>query len=431
MPLKHSVEEIILKNGARGLLIHTPDTTAVRYDIQFRAGNDYAPTPEKSQVAHIMEHMSFGPNKDYASLEEFSRVFSRNGAYHNAWTSDLDMIYNVDAALLEWDRILDLQLLAIAEPRFNEQNLRAEKGNVREEITGYATNFGRLLWQTMVKEAGLKRWFDEDELTTIDVVTLDDINAHHKSTHTTNNMRFVIVGDLKEHADTIIQKLEAMPLPTGLRLPVKVDDPHATGPVYIQRNDSPSLTFDLFFMLKRRLNRRELRALNALNDIITGTMHSRIWGEARARGICYDMGTWIDDDPSGSVAWNISGVVQPSNAEELFKLIATQLMEIANEGITEDELQESKDARIGGLQMGTATVRSLAGWYGDYYYDTGKIDHVGDMPALIVGTTTEEIRQLASEFLHSSIWSFGALGNIEAVEFKKHYDKLAQHLNKG
>jgi predicted Zn-dependent peptidase len=431
MPLKHSVEEIVLKNGARGLFITTPHATAVHYDIQFRAGNDYVPNQSVSQTAHIMEHMSFGPNQQFASLEDFSREFGKNGAYHNAWTSDVDMIYNVDAALMEWDRILDLQLLAITKPRFTDEILQSEKGNVREEITGYANNHGRILWQEIMRKTGLKRWFDSEELATIDAVTLDDIKEHHKRTHTTDNMRFVFVGDLQPHRQKIIDMLEAVSLPKGELLPLKTETAHATGPVFIYRKDLPSLTFSLIFMLNRQLNRKEMRAMRVLNDVITGSMHSRIWGEARARGICYDMGSWLDNEPSGTVSWGISGQVSPANAQELFDLISDQLLSIAKEGITDAELQEAKDARMGGLQMGTETVRSLANWYGTEYYDNARIDYVDDMPGLITATTVEEIQKLASEFIHSDAWAFGGIGNSKEAEFIAQYDTLATKLNKG
>jgi predicted Zn-dependent peptidase len=429
MPLKHSVEEIILGNGARGLLIDTPDATAVHYDVQFRAGSDYAPRQAVSQVAHIMEHMSFGPNEGYDSLDEFSRVFSKNGAYHNAWTADVDMIYTVDAALMEWERIFDLQLLAITKPRFVEENLDAEKGNVREEITGYANNNSRLLWQTMMRRSGLKRWFDADELKTIDAVSLADIEAHHKKTHATNNMRFILVGDLKKHRQRITAMLEAVPLPAGELLPLKVDVPKTSGPVFIQRKDSPSLIFNLTFFLARKLTLCELRAMRALNDIITGSFHSRIWGEARARGICYDMGSWLDNDQTGTAAWGLGGQVSPVNAGELFELIATKLQEIGENGVTERELNEAKEARMGGLQMGTETVRSLASWYGSEYYENGSIYYVDAMPALIQGTTVEEIQRLVQEFLSSSAWSFGGIGNSTKVVFEKHYRALARRLD--
>lgn len=431
MPLKHSVEEIVLQNGARGLLITVPDATAVHYDIQFRAGNEYVSDVTMSQAAHVMEHMTFGPNERYASLEAFSREFSKNGAYHNAWTSSIDMIYNVDAALMEWDRILDLQLLAITKPRFTEANLQSEKGNVREEIIGYANNHGRILWQTVMRRAGLRRWLDSEELERIDTVTLATINAHHDHTHTTKNMRFIFVGDLQSHRQAIIDQLKAISLPEGELLPIVPETAQATGPVFIQRNDLPSLTFSLQFIVNRRLPREEMRAMRLLNDILVGTMHSRIWGEARTRGICYDMGSWLDGDVSGTTTWGINGQVSPANFAEVVVLLGTQLQKVAHDGVTDEELAAAKEARLGSLQMGTETVRSLASWYGSEYYDVGIIDHVEDMSAMIADITSETIQRLAQEFIAADAWALGGIGKLDEAVFNDQQKKLAKQLNKG
>ena len=68
--MNHTVEEVRLKNGARGLLIDVPGATVMSMQFHFRAGNRYAKSKEIEQVAHIMEHMAFGANAKY-STEQF------------------------------------------------------------------------------------------------------------------------------------------------------------------------------------------------------------------------------------------------------------------------------------------------------------------------------------------------------------------------
>ena len=426
MPLKHEVEEITLKNGAKGLFIYTPHTTSLHYAVHFRAGNDFVKDPAKSQAAHIMEHMSFGANAKFPSGEAFSQEFSKNGAYSNAWTSNIDMLYYIDAALMEWDRIFDLQTLAITEPKYLPKVLKAEKGNVYEELTGYANDHVRVLWQRIMRKAGLVRWYDPEEIKTIDAVTLSDIKEHHKYTHTTNNMRFFMVGDLKPHREELITKLEKWKLPKGKRLPLMVDTVKDVGLVHVKRKDLPNLTFNITFFINRTLNRRELRAMNVLNHILTGTFHSRIWGKARARGICYGMNNWIDSSVTGSTEWAFVGQVSLKNARELYELIASQLKKLKKENVTQEELDAAKEYRLGSLQMNVETVSSLANWYADQYYEYDRIDSVEAFPKLIRGTTLEEIKDLANEFFTSGLHAFGAIGNIEKEDLKAHQDAFAK-----
>jgi hypothetical protein len=80
--MKHTVEEVRLKNGARGLLIDVPGATVMSFQIQFRAGNRYVKSKHIYETAHIMEHMAFGANDRFRSEHEFESEFTKNGAYH-------------------------------------------------------------------------------------------------------------------------------------------------------------------------------------------------------------------------------------------------------------------------------------------------------------------------------------------------------------
>jgi len=431
MPLKHTVQEVVLKNGAKGLFILVPDATSVHYDVQFRAGNNYALRPDISQVAHTLEHMAFGANQGYPTIEAFSQEFTKNGAYSNAFTGSTELTYVADCAIMEWDRIMELERLSITKPLRSQALLDAEKGNVREELTGYLNDDWRTLWQHIHRSLGLKRWFDADELRTLDNITLDDIEEHYTRTHTTNNMRFILAGDLAPHMPALIDQFEQWELPAGEHLPLIREEAHAPGLVHIKRAQVQNLTFSVAFYINRELTRKELRAMNALNHMLTGTMHSKIWGTARTRGICYGMWSWISSQPTGVTELGFGGEVSFDNAHELFQLIIQQLTVVRTQGVSEDDLAQTKRFRLGTAQMEVETVKSLVSWYDDVYYDTGKIDYVDAMPALINGTTVEEIQGLLKEFLASGIWVFGGIGNIEKDALQKHYDLFAKDLIEG
>lgn len=429
MPLQHTVHEIKLENGAEGLIINTPGATSVRYEVQFRAGNKYARDKSISQVAHIMEHMAFGANDRFDSMEEFSREFSKNGAYNNAYTSNIDMVYVSGAALMEWEKILDLQLLAITKPKFTQDSLEAEKGNVREELVGYANAHRRILWQEMAKRSGLDRWYDLHELSTIERVTLDDIKEHHSRTHTPSNMRFVLAGDLIDHKDKIIRMFESAFVKSGNRLDIESDSPKPAGLVRVERKDLPSVSFELQFIVNRNLTRSELRAMSVVSHILTGTFHSRIWGKARSRGICYGMGSWSNSNVTGTSEFALGGQVQPDNIEELMTLITDEIKRVAKKGITEDELDEAKEYRHGALQLGQDTVTSLVNWYENFYYDYGIVDSLEDMPELIDATTAKEVQGLVAEFIESDRMNFGVIGNLDESISKSVYNKIKDSLS--
>ena len=86
--MKHTVEEVRLKNGARGLLIDVPDATVMSFQFHFRAGSRYVRDKDIYETAHIMEHMSFGANEKFRSQALYDQEFVKNGAYYNAYTTE-------------------------------------------------------------------------------------------------------------------------------------------------------------------------------------------------------------------------------------------------------------------------------------------------------------------------------------------------------
>jgi zinc protease len=431
MPLQHTVEEIVLKNGLRGLLIDVPGSSVVSYEIHFLAGNYFSPSIDVQQTAHLMEHMAFGGTELYPTQERFSQEFTKNGAYMNASTWQYEMSYYADCALMEWDRILDLQQLAITKPLFTEDILKAEKGNVREELTGQANNRRRILWQQTLRAMGDSMFLDPEKVKTINAVGLTDIESHYNKTHTLKNMRFSFAGDLKKNRDHIVKQLESWELPKGSRLDIPKNSLHSAPPVAIYREDMPSIMFTIMFGLNRKYNEKEKLTLNALSHILTGTHHSRILGKARTRGLCYGMGSGTDVDADDVSRYDFGGQVSAENAVELFELISEELAKVAAGDISETELNDAKQYSLGTQQMNGQTVNGVNSWYASQYFEDGTIDLMERAPEHIKGVTLEHMQELIKELLDTSEWTIGVIGAMRKPEVKNLYNIIEKRMHQG
>jgi len=431
MPLQHTVEEVVLKNGMRGLLIDVPGSSVVNYEIHFLAGNYYSSSPEVQQTAHIMEHMAFGGTKEFPTQERFSQEFTKNGADHNASTAEYEMSYYADCAFMEWDRILDLQKLAITEPLFTDEILKAEKGNVREELTGYTNNRRRIIWQKTIKALGDSIYLDSEKAKTINAVTLQDIEGHYKKTHTLENMRFSFAGDLNKNREQIVAQLESWQLPKGSRLAVPKQKLRSAAPVAMYRADMPSLIFTIMIALNRQYTQEEEFSLQALNHILTGTHHSRILGKARTQGLCYGMGSMIDVDIDGVSRYELGGQVSAENASALFELIGEELGKAAAGDITETELNDAKQFSLGTQQMNGQTVSDVNSWYSGKYFEDGTVDLMENAPAEIKAIKLDDMQKLIKELLQTGQWTIGVIGAIRKPEVKKLYDIIGKHMHGG
>lgn len=428
--MNHTVEEVRLKNGAKGLLIDVPGATVMSMQFQFRAGNRYAKSKDIEEVAHIMEHMAFGANSTFKSEHEFEAEFTKNGAYHNASTSDFSMIYEADCADFEWDRILELQKGAICKPHFNGSELEAEKGNVRSELTNYLNDHHRLLWPRVQQLLG------EDVLTyrqciaTIPNVSISDVREHHKRTHTTRNMRFVIAGRLAGRKAEIKRQLESFDLPEGERFAIPRDILTSSTPTVIRRKDATNLTFGFSLSLPRELTDVELDAMHALNHILTGTFHSRIFGAARRKGLAYSVGSYTGAGFYDS-GWDISGQVNHDTAAELFDIITREIRYVLDGKLTEEEIDAAKSFALGRYQMGAQTVSQISGFYTGRYFADDFIKDYETVPQMIRNVSSDCIVNTAREFIGNNTWVLAAVSSGDRQELVELSEKLVPLFEKG
>lgn len=410
--VKHTVKEVELSSGSKGLLIDVPGSSVMSYLIHFRAGNRYVAGDDIYETAHIMEHMAFGANSRFASSSEFSAEFEKNGAYVNASTGDIGMTYYADCAEIEWERILALQKTAITSPQFSTEELEAEAGNVHEELTGFLSSHGRVLWHRVAQAAGNMVMLDRDRLKTIPNITTSDITEHYKRTHTLRNMNFVVAGPLSAKRRKITDSLEAWRLPKGELLSVPRDELHGAEPVLVRRAEVPNLIFGFEILLNERLDDSSLDAMGALNHILTGSMHSRILGTARAKGLTYHM--WSDTSAYDYVSeWSFGGQVSLEKAERLFTIIVEELCRVLDGKLTTREVNASQHYALGKHQMAAQTVAQIANWYSGRYFFDQQVYKFDYRPRAIRAVTKEKIVAVAQKFIEQKLLVLGGLGSVE------------------
>ena len=416
MALKHKIEEVVLKNGARGLFVHVPGASVFCYELCFRAGNEYVAGPDVQQTAHLLEHMLAKTCKGLETAEAFSREFTKNGAYSNATTWQTNMVYEGNCADMEWDRVLGLQLRSISEPILTEESLRVEKGNVREELTGQLSNHPRTLWQYINRSLGDSIALDEEKIASIDAVTLGSLDEHWRRTHTQSNFHFCIVGDMSGKRAKLKSMFENWQLPKGNGwLAPEQHVYHRGETVSITRNDEHSIEFIFAMTIPRRLDQTERWAMSMLTHILTGTFHSRIYGVARDKGYCYDVSSGAGDKFDGTSDWSFQAQVTKEQAPKLLKLIARELLRVRDGDISEKELDETRQYAYGVYQKSYQSIYDLMCYSSDYFFDDS-YTAVDENIKLIDAIRRDTIVRLAREFIDSLAWTYGEIGPVSPGE---------------
>ena len=410
--MKHTVEEAVLKNGARGLLIDVPGASVMSTRVQFRAGMMYARNKYIYEIPHVVEHLAFGANAKFRDEQAYEAEFTKNGAYHNAWTSDISVCYETECADFEWERIMELQRVSIVEPRFNEAELKSEKANIRSELTGYMNDYYRLLWPRVQQAVGEDILALPERLETIRNIDLDDIREHYRRTHTAKNMLFIIVGSLKGRKKKIIDMFEKWGLREGEMFEVPRAELKTQSAVSIRRKDASNITFGFSFVIPRHLEPVESLAMNCLNHILTGTTSSKIFGTARKLGLVYGIGSSVAANAHSSY-WDFDGEVNVENAEALFDLIHTELFKVVSGRLSERDIEASKSYALGRYQMGAQTPPAIADFYSEGYFTNRKVVKYDSIPKLLEEVDKGMVIRLAREFVRSGVKGFAAVSSTD------------------
>jgi predicted Zn-dependent peptidase len=410
--MKHTVSEIVLPNGARGLFIHIPDASVMTFEINFRAG-EYLVPREKWEAPHLMEHVLLGANDLIPKARAFQAEFEKNGAYSNASTGSYDITYEAECADFEWDRIASLLLTAITKPLFLEEEFIAEFGNVREELMARSNNHFRHLSLALREAYGFKVLTDQTRLQLMDNVELDDIRGHYLLTHNASNMRFVIAGKLPAARQKLLAGLfENIELWAGNgrdTLPHEV--PKALrAPLYIHNESVENLYFYIDTFMHRRMEDSEADALSLINTMLTETLYSRILGTARERGLVYGMSSGFGQTKDSSNWW-FGAQVMPKNAPKLYKIIVKELSEVFDGNLAEDDIATAKQYSLGRFQRSGQTVSGTAAGYSNRYFFDDHIDDYYKIPERIDAVTKDRIVTIARQMFEDKTWGMGCLGS--------------------
>ncbi len=424
--MKHTVTEITLRNGAKGLLIHVPDASVMSFEFNFRAG-EYLVDAKKWETPHLMEHMLLGANERYPKSRVFQAEIEKNGAYSNASTSVYEITYEAECADFEWERILELMLLAITKPLFLADEFEAEVGNVREELTARSNNHFRHLSLELRKQYGFMAKTDDERLKLMDNVTVSDVREHYERTHTTRNLRFIIAGNLtpkrQEQVQDVMEKIGLPGTGTRIDLPNEKPKPQA-GPVIITNKTVKNLYFYIDSFMLRRLNDPETDALNLVNTMLTETLYSKILGTARERGLVYGMSSGFGQTKLSSNWW-FGAQVSQRNAPALFDIVIDELHNVFRGEIAAEDIEAAKAYALGRFQRSAQTVAGVAGGYSGRYFFDEIVDDYYQVPRRIKAITKTQIVETSRALFADQIWGLGLLSNCEKTYANELYKQIA------
>lgn len=400
-------EKITLPNGVRIVYEQIPYVRSASLGVWIGVGSRHE-SEKLSGAAHFIEHMLFKgtTTRTAAGLAQF---IDSVGGQINAFTTKECTCFHgrvVDTRLREFtDTFVDM----LINSNFAPTDIDSERGVILEEIDMCSDTpedlVAERLQRNIFKGSSLGRPILGNRHS-LASMSGESLREYMRSKYVGGNIVVALSGSFEPSDIECISGLfSAFPTGQGKRprqaayTPCKITKRRALEQNHIILT-FPGVAVDD----KRRY------ALQIISDILGGGMSSRLFQKVREeRGLCYTLYSYASsytDCGTFSIATALGAESQP----EALKLIAGELSNFCNDGITDDELRLSIEQVRSSLLMALESTSARMNRLGHGELFLGGTISPEEVVSRYEAVTVDEVNSLAREILRFDGMSVSVLG---------------------
>ena len=403
------VAHFTLGNGMQVVVIPDRRQPVVTHMLWYKVGSADE-TPGKSGLAHFLEHLLFkGTQNNPAGL--FSQTVATLGGQENAFTSNDYTGYYQRVAkehlkammTFEADRMTGLVLTdEVVKP---ELNVVLEEQNQR-----IANNPGAKLGEQVQAALFLNHPYGRPVIGwrhEIEGLTRDDALAFYRRFYTPNNAILVVAGDVT--ADEVRQLAEQTygKVPRIAEAPARrrPQEPEPIAPRTVTFADprvaQPSLQREYLVPSNSSAAKGQSEALEMLAHVLGSGSNSRLYRTLVVdKGLAVSAGAWYQGSALDATRFGIYGSPRPDvTLERMEAEIDAVIAEIAEKGISADELERSRTKLIADTVFAQDNQATLARWLGVALTTGSTVEDVRGWPDRIRAVTAADVQAAARQWL--------------------------------
>jgi zinc protease len=407
------VQEHVLDNGLKVLLLEDHKSPAVTFQVWYRVGARNE-KDGKSGLAHFLEHMMF-KGTPTTGPEEYSRIIAKNGGRTNAFTSSDVTVYFATMSREKIGIEIELEADRMANALLGDQYFEPEKKVIQEErrmrtddnpISALSEAASAVAYTIHPYRRPVVGWMQD-----ILALSRQDLVDFYKLYYAPNNAYIVMVGDFS--TAEMLAKIKAAfgKIPRGPEPPkVNAEEPEQRGERRLVLKKEAELPFVLNFYHAPNLKSPDSFALDLLTVVLAGGKSSRLYHDLvyqkrLVRGVDADY-SGVSVDPAGlSVYAQLLPGMEPATVE---REIERGLDKVKSELITERELQKAKNQVEAAFVFAQDSIFGQAMKIG-YYEAVGGWRQMEGYLDGIRKVTREDIRRVARQYLVQDRRTVGTL----------------------
>jgi zinc protease len=407
------VQEHVLDNGLKVLLLEDHKSPAVTFQVWYRVGARNE-KDGKSGLAHFLEHMMF-KGTPTTGPEEYSRIIAKNGGRTNAFTSSDVTVYFATMSREKIGIEIELEADRMANALLGDPYFEPEKKVIQEErrmrtddnpVSALSEATSAVAFTVHPYRRPVVGWMQD-----ILALTRQDLVDFYKLYYAPNNAYIVMVGDFS--SPEMLSKITAAfgKIPRGPEPPkVSIEEIEQRGERRLVLKKEAELPFVLNFYHAPNLKSADSFALDLLTVVLAGGKSSRLYHDLvyqkrLVRGIDADY-SGISIDPAGlSIYAQLLPGIEPATVE---REIERGIEKVKSELIAERELQKAKNQVEAAFVFAQDSIFGQAMKIG-YYEAVGGWRQMDSYLDGIRKVTREDIRRVARQYLVQDRRTVGTL----------------------
>ncbi|MFW6024657.1 MAG: M16 family metallopeptidase [Dichotomicrobium sp.] len=405
------VASYTLDNGMQIVVIPDNRAPVVTHMVWYKVGGADEP-PGDSGIAHFLEHLMFKGTETLAP-GEFSKTVARWGGQDNAFTSQDVTAY---FQRIPKDRLADVMRMEadrMANLRLDEESVRTERDVILEERRMRVDNDPSSILQEQAKAAlyvahpyGIPIIGWETEIRELDQ---QDAIAFYERFYAPNNAVLVVSGDVapEEVLSLARQSYGEIPRRDEVGRGVRPVEPEPRTPREVTLKDAraakPSLYRYYLVPSYASDSGLEAEALELLMRIVgenpTGRLYQELVVEQK---LATTAGGWYSGTTRDYGSLGLYAVATPeSDLDEIEDAVNRIVGDIAENGVSEDELERARRAAIAELVYNYDSQTSMARIYG-YALATGRsVEDIANHPQRLAKVSMEDVAAAAKKYLQA------------------------------
>lgn len=411
-------EEFIAADGLRVILVEDRRVPFVTLRLVVRAGSAHDPTDLPGLAALTAHCLTQGTQK--RSSFRFARAVEELGATLEAHANRDYSTVSASVLAENLNPLLKLMAETVLKPAFDPKEVELAKENTVQTLRYQRTQPAFLAReryaQVLFGNHPYSRIAPTEE--SVSAMTPDNLREFHASNYTPNNSLLVVVGAIDAaQLRKALDKAFVGWQPKGV-----THEPHEQPPSRERRTvhlvDRPgSVQVNLLIgHLAPRPNDPDFLALELTNTALGGRAGSRLFMNVREqKGFAYDVSSHLSQHREAS-SFSMSAQVRPEVAGEAVEEMLKEVEVLRRDGITQSELDSTKNYLNGTFSIHLSTQGGIAGEIVAIEMLELPKDSMETYRERVQSITLEAVRDVVQRHLFPDRMAIVAVGEAERMQ---------------